>query len=258
VSRIWLAANGGNGTLETLLKAGHIPVDRIKVGSWIGEHALIVTAAAHPVLLHISDGVAWPRSNNWIKKQVELTLWLRTPWVSAHLEMGLSPLNYHWPPLTLVPAALAKRWAVNTLQSWAIESPVPLLVENMPRSHTNGHDYQADPLFISQVVEESSCRFLLDLAHARVSAAMRQQPIREYLTQLPLHRLVEIHVSGPRPIKGGRLVDAHQSLQEQDYSLLKWVLSRARPQAVTLEYWRDATLLQEQLLHLRRLLDTIT
>jgi uncharacterized protein (UPF0276 family) len=138
----------------------------------------------------------------------------------------------------------------------------------MPRSRPAGHPFLVDPTFITQVVTEANCYFLLDLAHARVTAAMRRQTVHDYIDELPLDRLVEIHVSGPRQAQNsGRLVDAHhvdahlvdahESMQEDDYDLLEWVLGLARPLAVSLEYWRDGALLKEQLLCLRKILNKV-
>jgi uncharacterized protein (UPF0276 family) len=118
-----------------------------------------------------------------------------------------------------------------------------------------------DPAFISSVIEETNCGLLLDLAHARVAACYQDEPVRHYLARLPLNRLVEIHVSGPRSLpasdgaSGGRLFDAHEPMQEADYALLTWVLERTRPQAVTLEYSKDRAQLKAQLDRLRTLLD---
>lgn len=107
------------------------------------------------------------------------------------------------------------------------------------------------------MVRESGCGFLLDLAHARVAASYQGQPARDYLARLPLERLVEIHVSGPRPgpYQDGRLIDAHQPMQEADRDLLSWVLERGRPRAVTLEYSKDRAQIVAQLVRLRALLD---
>ena len=44
-------------------------------------------------------------------------------------------------------------------------------------------------------------------------------------------------------------------MQEPDYELLDFVLERARPQVVTLEYIRTRQALGEQLVRLRGLLD---
>ena len=76
---------------------------------------------------------------------------------------------------------------------------------------------------------------------------------RDYLLQLPLERVVQIHVSGPR-IKNGRLFDAHDTLQEEDYALLEFALQRTQPRVLTLEYIREKTALHEQLLRLREMI----
>jgi uncharacterized protein (UPF0276 family) len=244
---IWLAANGGNEHIEALLASGAVHVDRLKVGAWIGDDPL-----ARPALLHISRGAIWPRGRRWIAEQVRLTRLVDAPWASVHLDIGLPYAIYRRPLTALLPRSLAEHWAVRTLQCWAAQSPVPLLVENMPRWSRDRPAYVVDPAFISRVIEDAGCRLLLDLAHARVTGYMRGQPAREYVAQLPLDRLTEIHVSGPRPSPvDGQLLDVHEPLQEEDYALLAWVLDRVQPQAVTLEYSRDRTQLEAQLLRLQ-------
>jgi uncharacterized protein (UPF0276 family) len=135
--------------------------------------------------------------------------------------------------------------------------PVRIAVENMPRWTHSRPAYVVDPAFISSVAEQADCGFLLDLAHARVAAHYLGQPARDYLARLPLDRLVEIHVSGPRPgpYPDRRLIDAHQPMREADYDLLEWVLDRTRPRAVTLEYSKDRAQIVAQLVRLRALLD---
>ena len=104
------------------------------------------------------------------------------------------------------------------------------------------------------MLEEAECGFLLDIGHAHVSAEVLGVDMHDYLSSLPLHRVVQVHVSGPR-MRYGRLVDAHEPLQEIDYELLDFVLERIQPQVVTLEYIREREALQEQLFLLRGLLD---
>jgi hypothetical protein len=251
MAAIWLAANGGNEHIEALLASGAVHVDRIKVGSWMSD----VQLAAHPALLHISRGAIWPRGKRWIAEQVRLTRLANAPWVSVHLDIGLPYAIYRWPLTALLPPFSAERWAVRTLQRWAAQSPVPLLAENMPPWKRDRPAYVVDPAFISRVIEDAGCGLLLDLAHARVAAHRRGEPASDYIARLPLDRLTEIHVSGPRlSPDDGRLLDAHEPLQEEDYTLLAWVLERARPQAVTLEYDRDRAQLEAQLLRLQELL----
>jgi uncharacterized protein (UPF0276 family) len=265
VNAIWLATNGGNEHIEALLASGDLRLDRLKLGPWMGEEGLTAIAAKHSALLHISDGVIWPRGRQWVAEQVRLVRLVDAPWLSVHLDIGWILLAYHWRGPSPILPALARLWAVRTLRRLRATSPVPVLAENMPRWERTRPAYVVDPAFITAVVEEAGCGFLLDLAHARVAAAMRREPARQYIARLPLDRLVEIHVSGPRPwpAKGrsaegryaGPLFDAHQPLQEEDYALLAWVLERARPRAVTLEYYREREPLEIQLRRLRAMLD---
>ena len=104
------------------------------------------------------------------------------------------------------------------------------------------------------MLEKTNCGFVLDTGHARVSAAALGMDVHDYLSSLPLNRVMQVHVSGPR-IRNGGLVDAHESLQEIDYALLDFVLARTQPQVVTLEYIRQRDVLQEQLFRLRETLD---
>jgi uncharacterized protein len=75
---------------------------------------------------------------------------------------------------------------------------------------------------------------------------------KTYLDQLPLEKVVEVHVSGPRR-RRGRLLDSHEHMQAADYRLLEHVISRQEPQVVTLEYTQDRDHLSQQLSRLRRL-----
>jgi len=129
-----------------------------------------------------------------------------------------------------------------------------VILENTDPLPFDGYDFEVQTERITRVLEGADCGFLLDIGHARVSAAALRVDVVDYLSDLPLHRVVQVHVSGPR-MRDGRLVDAHESLQETDYALLDFVLERTRPQVVTLEYIRKREALQEQLCRLRGILD---
>jgi UbiD family decarboxylase len=81
-----------------------------------------------------------------------------------------------------------------------------------------------------------------------MAEAMGVEP-DEMLARLPLERVVEVHLSGPRPLAGNaeRLDDVHDVVSEREVQLLRRVLEEAQPKAVVLEYRRDAELLHEQL-----------
>ena len=133
MNRIWLAADGGSEHIAALLAGGTVHVDRLKVGSGMGDRQLSAIAAAHPTLLHISEGAIWPRGKRWIERQIYLSRLVGTPWTSVHLDLGSSFLAYRWPGPSPILPFVARIWAVRTLRRWAARSPVPLIAENMPR-----------------------------------------------------------------------------------------------------------------------------
>ncbi len=132
---------------------------------------------------------------------------------------------------------------------------LPVILENMPALHPTRYRFESEPGTMRSVLEATGCRMLLDLAHARVAAEVRNIPVKDYLSQLPLELTQQIHLAGVRrDAKTDRLYDAHQSLADEDYELLAWVLTQIQPQLVTLEYFReDAKALKTQLERLRPL-----
>jgi uncharacterized protein (UPF0276 family) len=254
----WLAVTGGKPNVDALLDAGEIGVDRLKAAEWMDERQQAALLAQRPVVLHVSEGVIWPRSRRWTAAQADLARGVDAPWISVHLDIGWTFLAYRWAGPNPIGRSLGQRWAVRSLRRLQDASAVPVLVENMPRWSRHRPAYVVDPAFITAVMDESGCGLLLDLAHARVAAAYQGVAARDYLARLPLERVLEIHVSGPRSRPDERLVDAHQPLLEADYALLAWALERTRPRAVTLEYTQDRAQIVAQLARLRAMLDGIS
>jgi uncharacterized protein (UPF0276 family) len=139
------------------------------------------------------------------------------------------------------------------VRALAAAIPVPLILENLDYCPGGAYEHICAPDFITTVLNETDAGLLLDLAHAQVSASRLGLPIKEYLGYLPLERARQLHISGPR-LRDGVLYDAHQPLLDADYALLEWVLGRARPLALTLEYNREEAALCVQLERLRGML----
>ncbi|MBU3109583.1 multinuclear nonheme iron-dependent oxidase [Clostridium gasigenes] len=77
---------------------------------------------------------------------------------------------------------------------------------------------------------------MLDITHAKITAQYHDWNIRDYIRQLPLNRVVEIHVNGSGYDKDGFPADTHQAMENEYYELLEWVLNYTNPNIVTLEY----------------------
>ncbi len=153
-------------------------------------------------------------------------------------------------PLTR--AALLATMAQN-LRALQAAVGVPVLIENLDYNPTGAYEHVCEPEFIAEVLAATEVGLLLDLAHAQVSASRLGYEMWTYLAELPLERVRQLHVSGPRPI-GDTLADAHEPLRNEDYALLADLLSETTPWAVTLEYGKDEQALLDQLDRLRRLL----
>ena len=98
----------------------------------------------------------------------------------------------------------------------------------------------ADPEIFSQVVQDTGCMFLLDLAHARITADTLGVDVEDYIHDLPVDRLVEMHTTGIKT-HGGILTD-HFGLGDEDWATLEWALEEIKaghwrkPSIVAFEY----------------------
>jgi hypothetical protein len=127
----------------------------------------------------------------------------------------------------------------------------------LPDLPFDGYHFEAQPARITMVIERTGCGWVLDIGHARVAAHTLGMDIHDYVTALPLERVVQVHVSGVRE-RGGRLIDAHEPLQGADYALLRYLLERAHPRTVTLEYIHERGAVLDQLVRLRDLLESVS
>ncbi len=95
--------------------------------------------------------------------------------------------------------------------------------------------------FIADLILCSGTRMVLDLAHADVSARWLGMGVHDYLGQLPLDRVVELHVSGTERGADGEWRD-HAPMAAHDWELVEWAMAEirrgrlARPGIVALEY----------------------
>ena len=59
---------------------------------------------------------------------------------------------------------------------------------------------EIEPRRIAQVLSASHCDLLLDTGHARIAAEELGLAAKEYVAALPLERVAQIHVNGPRQV----------------------------------------------------------
>jgi len=118
----------------------------------------------------------------------------------------------------------------------------------------------ADSAVFSQVILDTGCMLLLDLAHARITAQTLGIHVKDYIHALPLDRLVELHITGVKPHSG--ILTDHFQMMPEDWALFEWALGEIRagrwrePEVIAFEYggvgdvfvWRtDDNFLKEQI-----------
>jgi len=202
---------------------------------------------AHPRALEQQDVLAVTR---------RALMATRAPWLSVHLGFSAESVTFQGgfqtASVTLERSVLVDR-LIRNVDALKAAIEVPLLLENLDYNPTGAYEHICEPEVISSVLEATDTYFLLDLSHAQVSASRLGYTVDDYLAQLPLRRVRQLHVNGPRPV-GDTLKDVHETMRPYDYELLANVLEKTSPWAVTLEYRRDADLLTAQLERLQTLL----
>lgn len=209
-----------------------------------------------PLLLHAGNLLGTPLNDLQVAELRALVRHTDAPWLSVHISL--------WPWETLRkahdqgrrPTALDLGSHLEDffarVRSLRESLEIPLLLENAPGLPGMQNDPESDPITIAAVLEATGCPFLLDLSYAQTAAAnWGFVDPRRYLERLPLDRIVEVHLSAPRRLQDGRLIDAHEPTREEDHDLLQWLLKRAHPEVVTLEYWKDSNALLEQIVRLK-------
>jgi uncharacterized protein (UPF0276 family) len=256
---IKLSADISDALLELLCEDREL-VDAVEVGPWFTPEQIRAyrnTLPAMPFHFHAADMIEEVDSVSGIEARIdEYLACTGSPWVSVHIsvwepgEVGKIKAGEQVP---LPDSELGLQRFVHNVNRLAQSVCVPVLIENIEPLPLDGYDFWAWPEFICRVLTETGCSLLLDTGHARLAAERFEMDARDYLQQLPLECVEQVHVSGPRLVNG-YLTDAHQPLLEEDYGLLEFLLQHCHPQVVTLEYIQDVQALKEQLTRLRKLI----
>ena len=117
-----------------------------------------------------------------------------------------------------------------------------VVVENAPYYKDRAPDgaMAAEPALIRQVVEETGCGFLLNLAHARLAAQSMGMDACLYVSLLPVEAICALHVAG-MPRWAGPLHEP-MPMSDEDWDLFNWVVERIEagawglPRVIAFEY----------------------
>ncbi|MFZ9888823.1 MAG: DUF692 domain-containing protein, partial [Myxococcota bacterium] len=104
---------------------------------------------------------------------------------------------------------------------------LPMAVENISAYARMPGGEMDEPDFVRFVVEESDSLLLLDVNNVYVNSVNFGFDPREYISRLPLDRVVQIHIAGHAEERPGLLIDTHGApIIDPVYALLEWTLPR--------------------------------
>jgi uncharacterized protein (UPF0276 family) len=249
--------------LRELLHSGQLQLDYLEVHGPFVQDARTAFPDM-PMLLHNAlyqwslthrDGLEHKDAANITQQRLILA---RSPWYSLHLGFSVEEVDFYDEAMQglspLQPRDLVLERCITRLNQLKSLLPVPILIEHLDYNPTQAYEFVCEPDFIQEVLSKTGTYLLFDLAHARVTAQAFGIPVEDYIVQLPLEKVRQIHLNRPG-WRDGRLVDAHLALEEEDYLLFEKILSRCQPWSVTLEYNHDPGNILSQITRLREILN---
>jgi uncharacterized protein (UPF0276 family) len=130
------------------------------------------------------------------------------PWVSDHLSYNRTPefaTGFFLPPRQTRAGVDVVTASISQLQAGL---GVPVAVETGVNYLRPREDELRDGQFVAAVVQQADCGLLLDMHNVFTNALNGRQPIDEFIAELPLDRVWEMHLAGGMELDGFWL-DAH-------------------------------------------------
>jgi len=197
----------------------HLALETLAAGDLIGHLAMADPPGQHDpawpeirdrftLLLHDYLGqLSEPLDEEELGRARSLLDQYRSPWAAEHLQrirrtasaVGDDDgprLDYVFPPLYT--EDLLADYAQNA-RLLREHLGVPLAVEPIPTYLHLDLPQMSEAEFLHRLCEQSGCHLLLDIVHTWLSARFAGLDPRSLLLQLPLERVIEIHVSGHAP-----------------------------------------------------------
>lgn len=235
---MYIACNWSKA-LEILLEKNTIKLDYIKSGAYGNfNEDFEKMRSLRPILLHGLGYYECTGMNNIEIVDFDLANKLIKDCNSPHYGLHLTLKNSDMYE-GMYEENIYERMCKN-IQLFKNSISVPLLLENIPDTPEDRtiHDHYpyVKPAQIDRLLADNDVAFLLDISHAKITAQYHGLDVYDYIGQLPLEKIVEIHVNGSGYDKNGFPADIHGSMKDEDYKLLEFVLKRANPYVVSLEY----------------------
>lgn len=206
-------------------------------GRW--RRRLSEITARWPIITHglaLSVGGEAPLDATLVDAIGELVTEVGAPWHSDHLCWSMDDDRHLHELLPLPFTRSTVRRVVERIKSISADLPVPFVIENVSAYLRHSEDEYEEPEFMTEIVERSGCKILLDVNNVYVNALNFGHDPFALLARMPAEAAVQIHVAGFWTEPDGLLIDTHgESVAEPVWPLLERALERTGPVPVLLE-----------------------
>jgi uncharacterized protein (UPF0276 family) len=192
-----------------------------------------------PVLTHgltLGFGAVEPAEREYVSQLGAFLRSIDAPWHSEHLCFSSvdGVMLHDLLPLPLQPEAADV--AVARVRELRDQLELPVAVENVSYYAHPGQAQCSEIEFLLDVLERADAKLLLDVNNVFVNAKNHGFDPVAYIDQIPVERVVQIHVAGHTVRADGLLLDTHGSaIRDEVYALLEHALRRVGPVPVLLE-----------------------
>lgn len=194
----------------------------------------------YPIIGHsvcISIGSTDPLNMEFLA-QLKLFLdQIESPWTSDHLCFTMVD---HTNLNELIPLPFTDEAVQNVADRVRIVQDVlerPFLLENVTRYVTVSDREMSEVEFISQILERADCGLLLDVTNVYLNAQFHKFDPEEFIRQLPLARIGQMHLSGFEVDENGEYIDSHDApVPEAVWDLFRTTIKLTGPSSVLIEW----------------------
>ena len=195
----------------------------------------------YPVVQHgvsLAIGSPDPLDFDYLKKLKKLTDITKTPWVSDHLCWGRLPGAHYHDLLPLPYTEEVIRYVVERAKIVQDYLELPFALENLSSYVAFRQDEMTEWEFYSRVVEEADIFMMLDVNNIYVSSRNHGFNPKDYYNNIPLDRVIQIHVAGHND-HGAYVLDTHDNyVRDEVWEIYAEVYTRTNGVSTLLE-WDD-------------------
>ena len=136
-----------------------------------------------------------------------------------------------------------------------IGDEIAIGLENNNYYPTPAYDIVTDGNFITQVINKNNLFLLLDIAHAMVASHNKKIGYAQYISTLPLDKLIQLHICQPKLPEGGIAIDTHNEPNDEMFlEVMRLIKKYPTIKYLTIEYYKDKNILIGSIMKLRHLI----